>query len=330
MQSKYKMNQGRLYMGLVFVIISVFYNSFVWANNQTDWAAPLHNAQELLANERYEQALTAFKKQAERNNGLAQFNVALFYDLAWGIARNRSLACQWYEKAAKNNMPVAMQALGQCFYDGTGVEKNKKFAYNWFSKAFEQGIADAACQAGELLLVGDGVDIDIINGQRLCLEAAQQGSIFAQSKLAHWYFTGQYFPQDYQQAFNWLQQVASIKSPESAYLLAQFYDQGIGMDVDNKLALYWYEIAAIGKYQQAYLPTALLYWQTFNKAENDNKEQLLAKSYLWTKVLSLSSEEEKEKEIAHTLFAKIMEEIPPTWIENLDEKVNMYLAKPSN
>ena len=319
--------QGRAIIGLAYFMLFIFLKPPVYADNTDDWAGPLRNAQALLATKKYKSALVAFKEQAHLGNGLAQFNVALFYDLGWGIPSQQPIACQWYQKAANNNMPVAMQALGQCYLQGDGVEQSTNLAYHWFLKAFEQGIADGACQAGELLLSGDGIDADVLAGQKFCLLSAQQGSISAQNKIAQWYFHGQYFPQDYQQAFNWLKIVASEKSPSSAYLLAKFYDQGIGMNVDEGLALHWYEVAALGKYQQAYMPTALLYWQAFTNAQ-DNQEQLLAKSYLWAKILSTSSALASEIKIAKELLGQVLNQMPVTWQESLDKKIVTHLAEP--
>lgn len=321
----YHQSQGRVTFGLVYLILFIFLKPPAFANGTDDWAGPLHNAQTLLTKQKYRAALVAFKEQANLENGLAQFTVALFYDLGWGMTPQRPIACQWYQKAAQNNMPGAMQALGQCFLDGQGVEQNKMLAYQWFLKAYEHGIAEGACHAGELLLSGDGVDLDVISGQRLCFEAAQQGAVSAQKKLAQWYFYGQYFPQDYQQAFNWLQRVASIKAPSSAYLLAQFYDQGIGMDVDESQALRWYEIAASGKYKKAYIPTALLYWQKFTQAKK-NKKQLLAKSYLWAKISSISSELAEDQNLSKQLLEQVLLQMPVSWQNSLDTKITDHLA----
>jgi len=324
-QVKYQMSLSRLFIGFVFFSFLVPFSATAFENDVDDWAAPLKSAQSLLAQKKYHEALTGFKEQADLGNGLAQFNVALFYDLGWGIEPIPSTACQWYQKAADNNIPVAMQSLAQCHLAGHGVKKSSKLAYHWFLKAFEQGIADGGCNAGKLLLTNDEGEIDIDYGQRLCLESAQQGSIFAQSQIAKWYFYGQYFPQDYQKAFTWLQEVASAKAPNSAYLLAQFYDQGIGMNIDEKQALYWYETSATGKFQQAYLPTALLYWKAFTQAQ-EHKENLLAKSYLWTKALSMTSETFADKETADKLLTKILHEIPESWLASLDKKVAKHFS----
>ena len=311
--------------GFAYLMLFILFKPPAYADDTDDWAEPLKNAQQLLATQQYEKSLLAFKEQANRDNGLAQFNVALFYDLGWGMVQQRSIACQWYQKAAKHNMPGAMQALGTCFYYGEGVDENKQLAYQWYLRAYQQGIAEGACQAGELLLKGDGVELDSVKGLSLCIEAAQQGSVSAQQKLGRWYFEGKYIPQDYQQAFNWLQRVASEKSPSSAFLLARFFDRGIGMEVDLVQALHWYEISALGKYQQAYMPTALLYWQTYTLAKS-NKEQLLAKSYVWAKISSTMSVQESDKKVAIKLLSQVKHQMPGTWLESLNEKVMSHLA----
>jgi len=317
--------KGRALLGLIFAFSCVLVNPSSRAVSVDDWAAPIANAQKLFEQKLYKESLKEFTRQADKGNGLAQFNVALFYDLGWGIKPDRNQACQWYQKSAESNTPAAMQAIGQCFLNGDGVKKNKQVAFDWFIKAFEQGIAEGGCLAGELLLKGEVKINANINGETLCLNSAQQGSVSAQSLLALWYFEGKYLAQDYQKAFNWLQVVASDKSPGSAYLLAKFYDQGIGMTVNEQQALYWYEIAASGQYIKAYLPTALLYWKAFIHSDED-KETKLAKSYLWAKSLSLSSTSTAEKEIANKLLTQIMLELPQAWLDDLDKKVVSHVS----
>jgi len=322
---KDKKKQGRLYLGFIFIFFTMLVRP-CFSSGIDDWAAPIQDAQQLLDKKQYNASLIAFKRQADIGNGMAQFSVALFYDLGWGISINRVIACQWFQKAALNNIPVAMQALGQCYYEGLKVKKDRTLAYHWFIRAFEQGVADAGCQAGELLLSGEAVNLDINSGEQLCLEAAMQGSIKAQTNLAKWYFSGQYLARDYQQAFNWLQRVASDKSPSSAFLLAQFYDQGIGMNVDQIKALHWYEVAASAQYHQAYIPTALLYWQVFSTAKQ-HKNLLLAKSYLWAKVSASSAPLSKERKVAEQLLTQIMQYMPVTWQDELNKKVLLHLTE---
>ena len=317
---------GRLYAGLFFALLSAFFTRFSLANDHVDdWAAPIEPARQLLLNKQYSEALILFKQQAALGNGLAQFNIALFYDLGWGMPVDRNRACSWYEQAANSNVPGAMQQVGECYLAGTGIEKSTTLAFQWFIKAYEQGVIGAACQAGELLIINNEIKTNVIKGLSLCIEGAQQGAIDAQSKLAKWYFNGTYISQDYQQAYNWLQLAAGERSPESAYLLAQFYGQGIGMVPDLSQALYFYEMAAAAKYAPAYLPSAALYWQQFTTAP---QKQHLAKSYLWAKTASRSSRDKNNIALAQQLLLKIKKEIPLLWQDELDQKVKQHLDKP--
>jgi TPR repeat protein len=318
---------GRLYTGLFFALLSAFFTRLALANDHVvDWAVPIEPARQLLLKKQYPEALKLFKQQATLGNGLAQFNVALFYDLGWGVSEDRKQACQWYQQAANSNMPGAMQQLGECYLNGTGLEQSTKLAFDWFIKAYQEGVIGAACQAGELLMMNNEIKQDLTKGLRLCIEAGQQGAINAQSKLGKWYFNGTYLKQDYQQAFNWLHQAAGAKSAESAHLLAQFYAQGIGMDPDHKQALYFYEMAAARKYSKAYLTTAALYWQQFTQAEQQQSE-LLAKSYLWAKAAFIALSDEDNQMLAQQLLLKIQTEMPPAWQKELDQKVQQHLAK---
>lgn len=92
------------------------------------------------------------------------------------------------------------------------------------------------------------------------------------------FFCGDYLPQDYQQAFKCLNHLATEINPESAYLLALYYDSGIRIEVGTRQALKCYEIAASQGIKYAYITAAALYWRDFT--HNDNPE-LLVKSYLW-------------------------------------------------
>ena len=290
------------------------------AQDTSDWAKPLQSAQNLLDKKEYLSALREFKTHAELGNGLAQFNVALFYDFGWGVSEHRDMACVWYKKAALSNMPGAMQQLGQCYQYGTGIEQNNKEAILWYTKAYEQGIYAAYCEAGLILL--ERMPKNITKGIQLCIKGAELGAINAQQNLAKWYFYGDYLPQDYHHAYRWLNFVAGIKSPESAYLLAQYYDRGIDMEIDTKQALKWYEIAASQGYKKAYLPTAALYWLEFTQ---NNNPALLAKTYLWTRTSCRVND--VDQRLNKSLMEQILKVMPTPWQIDLNSQVETHLAK---
>ena len=292
------------------------------AQETSDWAKPLQQAQNLLDENDYLAALHEYKTHAVTGNGLAQFNVALFYDLGWGVSKQRSTACVWYNKAAQSNIPVAMQQLGLCYQQGTGLKQDSNQALLWYTKAYEQGIHGAYCDAGLLLLEGKSIAKNFEKGITLCVKGAELGATNAQQKLARWFFYGEYLPQDYHHAYKWLNYVAGIKAPESAFLLAQYYDRGIGMEIDTTQALKWYEVAASQGYTEAYLPTAALYWREFTQHDN---EELLAKSYLWTQASCLINNIELRS--SQLLLIQILKVMPATWQVKLDLQVEVHIKK---
>ncbi len=298
------------------------FSTLLLAQESSDWAKPLKKAQDLLNNKEYKAALQAFETHAELGNGLAQFNVALFYDSGWGVDKQRATACVWYYKAAQSNMPGAMQQLGRCYQQGTGLEQDKNQALFWYKKAYEQGVHGAYCEAGMLLLENEHIPNNIEKGIRLCAKGAELGAINAQQKLAKWFFYGDYLAQDYQQAYKWLDHLANKKNPESAYLLALYYDRGIGVEVDVRQALKWYETAASQGFKDAYLPTAALYWREFTR--NDNAE-LLAKSYLWTQAYCLVNNVKTQS--SRRLKTQIMKVMPAAWQAMLNKQVKEHIQQ---
>ncbi|MFC3120773.1 tetratricopeptide repeat protein [Agaribacter flavus] len=294
----------------------------VYANEVDDWAAPIQQADLHKAAGRYEEALTIYKEFANKENGLAQFNVALFYQLGLSTKTDKAEACHWFHRAAINNMPGAMQQVGNCFAHGLGGQIDINQAIHWYTKAYQQGVHATYCQIGLLYLKGEGVQKDTGKAVDMCLKGAELGAFNAQVVMAKWYFYGTHVKQDYQKAFFWLQYAANKKSPESAFLMALYYDQGIGMEIDLKQALRWYEISASQAYEAAYLPTAALYWQAFL---DHQKESLLAKSYLWAQAHCLSSHAVSQDSLR--LKNKIEDVMPNTWQDALDEKVVAHLNK---
>lgn len=84
-----------------------------------DLAAALQPAQAALAAGEYETAFREYHRIAEEtHNPLAQFTVALFFQLGWGRPRDPVMACQWHEKAAASSIPLAEHSLGDCLLRG--------------------------------------------------------------------------------------------------------------------------------------------------------------------------------------------------------------------
>lgn len=145
-----------------------------------DWAAPLLKAIELQSKGEYVRAYELMREPANKGNGLAQFNLALHHDLGWSRKRNQANACLWYERAAKNNMPLAMQKYADCLNEGITAPSDGDVALYWYQMAFQNGIYESACSAGKLLIENSKDSRkDIEQGLDLLQNISWKGSIEA-------------------------------------------------------------------------------------------------------------------------------------------------------
>lgn len=292
-----------------------------------DWAAPLQAGQQALSEQRYADAYPVYLKYANQGNGLAQFNLALFHQLGWARAVDQQQACDWFVRAAQNNIPAALSAAGDCVIDGRVKDANPQAAFDFYMQAFEQNLLSAGCSAGQLLIDGTLGENRQAEGLSLCKQAAELGSTDAALKVAKWYFHGQYTRPNYPLALDMFQRARPEQQPEAAFYIARYFDQGLHIQQDFQQAAYWYEVAAQEGWQAAYLPCAALYWSLFNSAA-DNKAVFLAKAYMWGKA-SMSIAQDAQRNQAQALVAAVERAMPPTWQQDLDHKVQEHLQQVS-
>ncbi|RHZ70128.1 hypothetical protein Glove_275g42 [Diversispora epigaea] len=80
-----------------------------------------------------------FLEAAEKGYPLAQYYLGDFYEMGYGIDRNKVKAFEWFKKAAGNNCIASQYTLGKCFYEGNGTKKDLINAIYWLNKAKENG-----------------------------------------------------------------------------------------------------------------------------------------------------------------------------------------------
>lgn len=82
-------------------------------------------------------------------------------------------------------------------------------------------------------------------------EAAEQGHIPAQCRLAGMYLNGTDVEKDDQQAFFWFQKAAEQGDALGQYNLAVMCFKGRGINKDNQKAIFWCKKAALQGYRAA-------------------------------------------------------------------------------
>ncbi len=83
-------------------------------------------------------ALPWFLKSVEQGFTNAEFMMARYYALGWGVKRNPRKANEWYERAARKGHAAALNNLGAMCYKGDGVERDLVQAYKWYALAAKQ------------------------------------------------------------------------------------------------------------------------------------------------------------------------------------------------
>lgn len=91
----------------------------------------------------YETALPELRAAADGGHARAQYALGNMYNEGKGVAPNRAVAAEWWQKAAAQNHAQAQFALGVLYSSGKGVTKDNVAAHMWFSLAAEQGKRNA-------------------------------------------------------------------------------------------------------------------------------------------------------------------------------------------
>ena len=81
----------------------------------------------------------------------AQCNLGFCYYQGIGVEEDNDQAFHWFEKAAAQGYPRALQLLGECYENGYGVEQDEAKAAQLYRQAHEQGYIPRHLRPGRVL-----------------------------------------------------------------------------------------------------------------------------------------------------------------------------------
>ncbi len=157
----------------------------------TDLAAELRHAQKTLTALQYDKAYAEYLRFADKGNSLAQFSVALFFEYGWGRAQDKTMACNWFEKAAQGEIPAANHFWGECLAKGIGRPIEVVKAITWYQRAADLGHFISLCAIADLYMAGEGVKKDPVKAVSLCQQAAKRDIPQAQLRTGLYYLQGE-------------------------------------------------------------------------------------------------------------------------------------------
>ena len=101
---------------------------------------------------RHPEAFRLMLHAAEAGHAAAQHNTGLSYLHGLGVKQDNRQAFDWFEKAARQDLPDAQSELAMLYYLGKGVEKNITAAQNLWHLAAAQNDEYAQFNLASLLL----------------------------------------------------------------------------------------------------------------------------------------------------------------------------------
>jgi uncharacterized protein len=288
----------------------------------------LREPQKALAAGDWKKAFSGYSQAAlERNNPLAQFNLALFYHYGWGRPADPVAACRWLGKAAQGLIPAAVHFYAECLQKGVSQPPDPSGAAAWYEKGAELGYFPSFCALGKLYLTGEGVPKDPAKGVALCQQAADRDIPSAQIQMGLFYLEGDPSIRSFDRAYQWFLAAAQKNEPVAYHYLGLMERDGLGRRKAAEKARYWFESAASKGYLPSYFPTACLYYHApvdpeTNKLPADD----LARAYLWLSATLKRSADGEERRKASEMLENVLRIMPKSWIPTLEEKLSQHLA----
>ena len=130
------------------------------------------------------------RKEGERGDLQAQWELALIYLDGQGVSKDEAEAAHWLGLAAQQGHVEAQFRLGQLLIHGASTVRDSVNGAQWLLSAARLRSQSAARELGDLYREGIGVKADDIEAARWWRQAAEQGDPAAQYKVGMMFLEG--------------------------------------------------------------------------------------------------------------------------------------------
>ncbi|ATP42014.1 HcpA family protein [Solibacillus sp. R5-41] len=174
------------------------------------------------------------------------FELANSFFEGLGVEVSEQRAFYYYEQAAKQHHPDAMNNLADMYLNGEGIEIDEGAALAWFLKAATAGVVEAMYTLGIMYEQGIGTEIDEDKAFTYYEMAAKGGDSEGLYRMGMIYFQGELTRnQSYEQAMKWFQCAADIFHVDAIYNIAYCYENALGVEKSSEQAIRYYKQAAL-------------------------------------------------------------------------------------
>jgi len=190
------------------------------------------------------QTLTDLQRRADAGDRDAQTALGTLYETGEGVPLDPARAATLYRAAAAAGHVGAQINLATMYLDG-GVPRDPAAAVEWLTKAADAGSALAQMNLGMLYESGDApVNANPAQAARRYREAATQGLMPAQYRLARLYEEGRGVRKDLDEAARWYRKAADQTDPAAQLRLGILLSPGNGKRTDIVEAHMWLNLSA--------------------------------------------------------------------------------------
>jgi TPR repeat protein len=176
--------------------------------------------------------LASVKRHANFGDTDAQVQLGYYIAQQKDAPGHDQQAFQWFQRAALDKSPAAMNNLAIFYLTGRGVKRDFKEGLLWLNRAAECGFAPAELNVGLAHWYGWGMPVDHAEAVHWFRRAAKHGDPVAQFSLGFAFEEGAGVKQSFSDAAHWYEKAAHQGHPDALNNLGVLYENGRGVDRD--------------------------------------------------------------------------------------------------
>lgn len=195
----------------------------------------------------YKKAFDAYTEGANKGEVECFARLGFCYETGY-VKIDIQKAIECYAKASDLGVAAAARSLGELYYLNTPIEdseiENVKNALKYYERAFYLGDIEVAKKIGFIYLNNEELK-DVPKAIEWYEKGLSLGEYSLNFDLAYVYLNDRFVPHDYEKGLKYLANGVKHNDPESLYLQARIYEDGLyGIEPDEKKYIHYLKKAA--------------------------------------------------------------------------------------
>ena len=195
----------------------------------------------------YKKAFDVYTEGANKGEAECFARLGFCYETGY-VKIDIQKAIECYAKASDLGVAAAARSLGDLYYFNTPIEdseiENVKNALKYYERAFYLGDIEVAKKIGFIYLNNEELK-DVPKAIEWYEKGLSLGDHSLNFDLAYVYLNDRFVPHDYEKGLKYLADGVKHNDPESLYMQARVYEEGLyGIEPDRKKYIHYLKKAA--------------------------------------------------------------------------------------